>query len=295
MSSPAILASGVVLLRGTLRGGGPEVLLVHRPRYDDWSIPKGKDDPGESPEEAALRELYEETGYHATLGARLEDQHYEVRGRPKVVRYFLARATAFDGLPKQDEVDEIEWVALETALKKLTYPRDRQLLTDDRVEDAMRRGTVHLIRHAHAGSRSKWDDDDRLRPLSKRGWQQADVIAARVASTGIDVIHSSPYRRCVQTVEPLATATGLEVYESADLAEGADAGETIELITSASGVHVVLCSHGDLIPDVVRILRERGTPLAVNGNKLKFAKGSVWEVTVENGEAIAATYSPAPD
>jgi 8-oxo-(d)GTP phosphatase len=293
VSLKQIEASGVVLVRGTL-GGEPEILIVHRPRYDDWTIPKGKDDPGEIPEMAALRELYEETGYRAVLGERLDDQHYDVKGRPKVVRYFIGRPTGFDGLPSQDEVDDLEWVRLSKARKKLTYPRDRELVGDKRIKKAVKTGTVHLIRHAQAGSRSKWKGDDRVRPLSKRGRIQARLIADRISSMGVDLIHSSPFLRCTETVEPLSKLTGVSIHESSALAEGGDVTSTLDLIASAGGVRIALCSHGDVIPEVIKRLRSDGVKVD-SGGRFRFSKGSIWEISVEKGAAVSARYIPPPD
>ncbi len=289
-----IRASGVVVIRGTL-GRPAEVLLIHRPEYHDWSLPKGKDDRGETPTEAALRELHEETGYRANILCRLEDQHYTVSGgRPKVVRYFLAKPSFFEGFKPGSEVDEIKWVSIEKAKKLLTYERDRELLDDPRVTKASRTGTVYLIRHAHAGERSKWKDEDHLRPLSSRGKRQARTIAERLADRGVDLIHSSPYVRCVDTVKPLGERLGLEILDSPDLAEGADPSPTLGLIGSVSGLEIALCSHGDIIPDVVDQLKRAGVELRSSNGRVGYAKGSVWEVTVESGEPVAALYHPPP-
>jgi 8-oxo-dGTP diphosphatase len=103
------------------------VLLVHRPRYDDWSLPKGKLDRGESFEEAALREVEEEAGLRCRLLRELPSVEYEVKGRPKLVRYWLMEAEDGAFVPN-DEVDEVRWPAPSEALSLLTYDRDRELL-----------------------------------------------------------------------------------------------------------------------------------------------------------------------
>ena len=115
-------AAGGVVTRDGL------VALVHRPRYDDWTLPKGKLDRGESFEEAALREVEEETGLHARLFCELPFVYYEVRGRPKVVRYWLMEVQSDEGFVANDEVDEIRWVEPAEALALLTYDRDRDVL-----------------------------------------------------------------------------------------------------------------------------------------------------------------------
>jgi 8-oxo-dGTP diphosphatase len=105
------------------------VLLVHRPRYDDWSFPKGKLDPGESFEDAALREVEEETGLRCTLGRELPSAEYEVRGRPKLVRYWLMTPESEPGFEPNEETDELRWVTPDEARELLTYDRDRYVLS----------------------------------------------------------------------------------------------------------------------------------------------------------------------
>jgi 8-oxo-dGTP diphosphatase len=114
-------AGGVVVREG-------QVALVHRPRYDDWTLPKGKLDPGESFEEAALREVEEETGLRAQLVRELPATHYEVNGRPKIVRYWLMDVDHEGPFVPNDETDALRWVAPDEALRLLTYDRDRDLV-----------------------------------------------------------------------------------------------------------------------------------------------------------------------
>jgi 8-oxo-dGTP diphosphatase len=114
-------AGGVVMRDG-------RVALVHRPRYDDWTLPKGKLDPGESFEDAALREVVEETGLRCRLVRELPTVEYEVRGRPKVVRYWLMEVEADLGFVVNDEVDELRWIEPRGALALLSYERDRDVL-----------------------------------------------------------------------------------------------------------------------------------------------------------------------
>jgi 8-oxo-dGTP diphosphatase len=120
--SKEIRAAGGVVVRDGL------VALVHRPRYDDWTLPKGKLDAGESFEEAALREIDEETGLRVRLVRELPASNYEVRGRPKVVRYWLMEVESDPGFVANDEVDELRWLERAEALRLLTYDRDRDVL-----------------------------------------------------------------------------------------------------------------------------------------------------------------------
>jgi 8-oxo-dGTP diphosphatase len=123
MSSEIEAAGGVVV------DEEGRLLLVHRPEYDDWSLPKGKLDKGESFEEAALREVEEETGVRCELVRSLPDVRYSVRGKPKVVRYWLMRVVSDSGFEPNSEVDEVRWVSPEEALGLLTYDRDKGVVS----------------------------------------------------------------------------------------------------------------------------------------------------------------------
>lgn len=121
-------AGGVVVREGAT---GPEVLVVHRPRYDDWSLPKGKADPGEDPPTTALREVEEETGWIAEITADLGEVHYtDHQGRPKVVTWFRMRPLRVSDTPTDDEVDEMRWLDPAAARALLSYDTDAALLED---------------------------------------------------------------------------------------------------------------------------------------------------------------------
>ncbi|WP_166021779.1 NUDIX hydrolase [Streptomyces chilikensis] len=126
-SDGTILAAGCVLYRRT-GSGGLEVCLIHRPKYDDWSLPKGKLHPGETPEQAAVREVAEETGHHVRLGPRLPTVRYTVGGRPKRVDYWAAETASPDAFTPTHEVDALHWHPAPAARPRLTHPHDRSVL-----------------------------------------------------------------------------------------------------------------------------------------------------------------------
>ena len=174
-----VLAAGAVLWRAGTHG--PELALVHRPRYDDWSFPKGKLDAGEAMPFAAAREVSEETGYGCRLGALLGDVEYQVPEGSKLVRYWAAEARGGGEFTPNHETDELRWASAADAAKLLSYQRDLDLLRRF-TEVAPPHSVVLLVRHAKAGSRHQWDGDDALRPLSGTGREQArhltDLLAA---------------------------------------------------------------------------------------------------------------------
>lgn len=293
MSDSPILAAGGLVIRPE-EDGSCSVLLVHRPRYDDWSLPKGKADPGEVPEWTAIREVEEETGVRAEVIAPLAEVEYRVSsGRRKVVRYFAMRHRSEESFRPNDEVDEIRWLDPDQAADLATYDHDRVLLQSD-IDALMSLGTVWLVRHAAAGDRTSWTDDDQVRPLTGKGQKQAAAIAAALFPHHVDEIYSSPYVRCRQTVEPLAEQCGLKVQDSDHLAEGARDGATLEWIRSLGGKHVVACSHGDVIPSVIRRLEALGVPLFSPNGVFDVKKGSIWTLALEGDRVTSATYTPPP-
>jgi len=150
--------------------------------------------------------------------------------------------------------------------------------------------TVYLVRHAKAGSRKAWTDDDELRPLSKAGKAQARALATRLAGAGITRVLSSPYVRCRQTVEPLAEGRGVPVEPSDALREGASLPDSLRLVEKVAGENAVLCTHGDVLGNLLLHFAELGVDLQTD----RIEKGSVWALELDDGEVRSATYHPPP-
>jgi 8-oxo-dGTP pyrophosphatase MutT (NUDIX family) len=225
---------------GVLRRVGPdglEVLLVHRPRYDDWTFPKGKAIAGETDEETALREVEEETGIRATLGVELPSSRYrDARSRPKVVRYWTMTPESGSFAP-HDEVDELKWLPVDRAEHELSYHRDGELLR-------ALPPPLLVVRHGSAGDPGEWTQDDARRPLDERGRAQAEELVDQLRGFQLERIVSSPFDRCVETVEPLAQSRGLELETSDVLAEGAGADRVRAFLLDQAGQAVLACGHG---------------------------------------------------
>ena len=134
--------------------------------------------------------------------------------------------------------------------------------------------SIYIVRHAKAGSRSDWDDDDLLRPLSKNGWKQAEAIADRLVKRSPTALYSSPFLRCRQTLEPLAAALDLDIASDQRLSEGSTFAQVLGLMTAAPD-DAVLCSHGDVIPETIAALQRRGCSIDTHPD---WRKGSVWSL-----------------
>jgi 8-oxo-dGTP diphosphatase len=270
---------------------GPEVLVVHRPRYDDWSLPKGKDEPGEPAEDAAIREVREEAGQPVRVIAPLGESAYRTANGDKVVRWFAMRATGPQNFVPNDEVDRIAWLSPGAAAELLSYERDRDLVQAVDPSELLSTSTLFLIRHAAAGDRSSWEGDDRDRPLTSKGIAQSKALVDQLRNRQIEAIFSSPYVRCLQTVRPLAEILGLEVHVEEVLAEGEVGKKARELVKSLAGQNAVVSTHGDVIPALLDWMARRGMAL---DSAFDCKKGSVWEVDVGGGEFHKAVYVPPP-
>jgi 8-oxo-dGTP diphosphatase len=151
--------------------------------------------------------------------------------------------------------------------------------------------TIYLVRHAKAGSRREWRGDDDLRPVSAAGQAQAEALVRALVDCGVTRIVSSPYVRCRQTVDPLGQRLRLPVELSDALAEGATVTDTMRLVDKVSGDHTVLCTHGDVVGNVLDALEEHGVELPHH----KLEKGSTWVLATTDGEITSATYLPAQE
>ncbi len=310
-SASPVLAAGAVCWR-VADGDRVEILLVHRNRHHDTSLPKGKVDPGETLPETAVREIAEETGLLVGLGTPLGVVEYELPGgRQKVVYYWAAevdeQAIANSTFASNEEVERITWMTLDRARDELSYPHDIDVV--DRfagLYDSGRARTFAIIalRHGKAMPASSWDGPDHTRPLLQRGVDQALSIAPGIAAYRPARLYSSTAERCLRTIAPTGRITGLEVAEKKGISQDAyspDAGKVDRIVAKRlnRGVTSVLCSHGPVLPQIIAAVA-RGTKSPASAQLQRAAGLSTGEYAVlhvpvehpESGLVAVEIHSP---
>jgi 8-oxo-dGTP diphosphatase len=274
------------------RADDVEVAVVHRPKYDDWSLPKGKVDPGEQMVVTASREVVEETGFSAACGRVVGEQRYQVAAGPKYVRYWAMQDVegAFEA---QEEVDVLRWLPLDAAAARLDYSHDRGLLNSFAALPPATT-TILVVRHGRAGSKKHWKADDLLRPLDATGEVSADRLATVARCYRPRRVLAAEPVRCLQTVQPTAAALGLPVEVEPMLGKSA-AGERARAAVRTvrglvgDGASALVCSQGEVIGDLIRGLAEGGE---VRLDALNARKGSVWALSFAGGRLVDADYLP---
>ena len=277
-SLPDVHAAGAVVARS-----GKQVLLVHRPKYDDWSFPKGKLDEGEHVTAAGVREVAEETGLDVRLGPPLRAQRYAAGNRMKTVHYWMGRVIGDDDVSHyqaNDEIDEVAWVPFDDAMNLLTYPYDRETLRESMLVRKKTRAFV-ILRHGQARSRKSWRKNDRLRPLVRTGTLQAQRTVPVLAAYDVSMVATSSSTRCVQSVAPYVDVTGVKPRALDGLSEEDATDESVreivhELLDHKGGV--VLCTHRPVLPAVFD---------ALGVTEAKLEPGSMFVVHQRSGKVVA--------
>ncbi|WP_341944860.1 NUDIX hydrolase [Microbacterium sp. LWH11-1.2] len=258
----AVYAAGAVVWR--IVDGKLRILLIHRTKYRDVTLPKGKVDPGEMLAETAVREVHEETGIRVSLGVPVGVSRYHLASqKQKVVHYWAAEATD-DAIRESTfipnrEIAAVEWVSAKKARERLSYPVDLEILDffTNLVEDGvLRTFPVIALRHAKALSRSEWDGTDAARPLTERGRKQAASIVGPLRAFGARKIVTSDAVRCIETVRPLAKALDRKLVKTEKISQDAWEDGTSDLRAVVgrrvrAGKPAVLCSHGPVLPGLL--------------------------------------------
>lgn len=248
----AIIAAGAVLWR--VRDSSLEICLIHRPKYDDWTLPKGKVEDGEHILSTAVREVEEETGHRVSLGRPLPSQHYIVGNRPKLVHYWAAHVPdgASDWQPTR-EVDRVEFVPAGEAITRLSYRHDAAVVAE-LAEGPVQTSPLVLLRHTTSVDRSDWEGPDSARPLNERGLDEAHRLTAVLAAYGRLRIVSSDAVRCTESVRPYADRFGVNIEVDPGLSEtGHEDGSAVPIVGRllADGESSLVCSHRPVLPDLL--------------------------------------------
>ena len=242
--------------------GGTEVVIIHRKRYDDWTLPKGKLDVGEALPVCAVREVQEETGVTIRLGVPLDTVRYETaKTGLKKVEYW--GGTVLHSTPRapDDEVDMVSWLPARAALARLTYVHDRSLVQLHLEQPHTT--PVIIVRHAKAMDRKDWSRKDTARPLISRGRRQAGLLVPMLAAYGISRLVSSTATRCLNTLLPYAHRQEILIdsYSQLTEEEGTDDAKGVsKLITKirsetlASGQPTAICVHRPVLPHILDAL-----------------------------------------
>ena len=303
--SDVVHSAGAVVWRDGAQG--VEVLLVHRSRYDDWSLPKGKREPGEHKLLTAVREVFEETSVSAVLGPRLPATEYLAFGTPKKVDYWSATSSAPQAAASH-EIDAVSWQPLGQAAARLSYPHDAAVLAA-----LVPRETVPLIllRHASAGSKREWHGSDEARPLDERGAADARALAGLLACFAPRArLISSPAVRCTQTVAPYAAGFGGSVEADAVLTvqgrssdssfdrtgRGVSPGSVVRDLV-ADGKPAVVCLHGENLAEALTVACSAlgaTPPPEARTRAAALSKGAFWVVHTAGGESAGLErYEPS--
>ncbi|WP_127497385.1 NUDIX hydrolase [Actinoplanes solisilvae] len=288
MTGPVRAAGGVLVRDG-------KVCLVHRPRYDDWTLPKGHLHHDEHPIVGAAREVLEETGWPGRVRLALPSISYPLPdGRLKTVDYWLMEAAGEGGpVNDTDEVDRVEWLSFAEAAERVSYDDERSVLEHAAALPPIT-SVVVLVRHAHAGERKKWTGNDALRPIDPTGEQEAERFAALCGPIGPERLFAATPLRCKQTLEPLAaTLGGAPIVVDGAFAEPADADEAPakaklsaeRLLDLRDGGGVpAICSQGKIIPHLLATLLDED-----DAEPYKTAKGDSWLLTWCGERLLAPT------
>lgn len=267
-----VVAAGALVWRE--RDGALQVLAVHRPRYDDWSWPKGKLDPGETLPHCAIREVAEETRKQVILGQPLPTLRYPIAGdKTKVVKYWAAqvapvKSRAVAARPEvkpaaKHEIDRMEWLTVEQARARITFRDDLrplEVLVDAHENGRLDTHAFVLARHARARRRKAWKRSDLKRPITKQGMERAQQLVPLFAAFGVTRITSSPAERCLATVRPFAEASGIPIKTYDELTEPGHAehplrtARRLEKLLHSERARLV-CVHRPTLPTIIEMVR----------------------------------------
>ena len=249
------------------------VAVIHRGRYNDWGWPKGKVDPGETLVETCVREIAEETGLKIKLGVSLGAQKYALpSGEGKEVHYWAAKVTdkalRKSKFKPSEEVSAVHWVPAAEVSSKLSYEHDKELVTqliELHAKGSLETKPFVVLRHAKATPRSDWKKGESTRPLLPAGMVQARQLIGVLGAFGIKRVVSSPWKRCVTTVQPFARKFEKPIIKRSQLSElgnkkGPQRTEKVVGDLLEDGIATVVCAHRPSLPNILHSLDDYAAP-----------------------------------
>ena len=270
MSSP-ILAAGAVLWRKSEKKK-IEVLIIHRPKYDDWTFPKGKAEIGEPLIACAYREVLEETNIETAFGPYLGEVEYLTNDGKKKVSFWSAKVIKEKEFNPNAEVDQLKWVEVTKVKEMLTLDTDRKILEQFLQIEPDTKPLV-LLRHAKAVTRDEWQGEDDDRPLDSYGQNQAKRLLAMYQVFNLEQIHSSDAVRCYDTVVAIAKGLNIKLEVTGKLSESTFKKDKEKVFDYAkelikSNESVLLCSHNPILPKMLNKLTKKSEVDADEGKLL---------------------------
>jgi len=272
-----------------------EIALVHRMKYDDWSIPKGKVEGDESLIACAYRETMEETGFEVRFGPKIGTISYSVGDVPKTVTYWSAKFLSERGSPNPGEVDEVRWMTILEAQNFLSRELDKKIIKDFLAIDLDTKPLI-LLRHAKAIERSDWAGEDTDRPLSSYGERQSRRLLSSLQPYAIEEMHSSSAVRCYETITPMARSMNIDFFFTDSLSEevfNRDHERPIKYIHRllVNDYPVLVCSHNPILPEVISSFVNK---FGVDVSDIKLEPGDAWVAHHVDREVVSVEYLPGP-
>jgi phosphohistidine phosphatase SixA/8-oxo-dGTP pyrophosphatase MutT (NUDIX family) len=276
--SSQILAAGAVLWRKSEKKK-IEVLIIHRPKYDDWTFPKGKAEVGEPLIACAYREVLEETNIETAFGPYLGEVEYLTNDGKKKVSFWSAKVIKEKEFNPNAEVDQLKWVEVTKVKELLTLDTDRKILEQFLQIEPDTKPLV-LLRHAKAVTRDEWQGEDDDRPLDSYGQNQAKRLLAMYQVFNLEQIHSSDAIRCYDTVSPIAKGLNLKLEVTDKLSEVTYKKDKEKAFDYAkelikSNLSVLLCSHNPILPKMLNKLTKKSE---VDADEGKLSPGDGWVI-----------------
>jgi len=292
--SSTILAAGAVVWRKNEKKK-IEVVIIHRPKYDDWTFPKGKAEIGEPLISCAHREVSEETNIESAFGPYLGEVEYSTTDGKKKVSFWSAKAIKEKEFNPNSEVDQIKWVEVTKVKDLLTLDTDKKIL-EKFIKIELDTKPFILLRHAKTITRDEWQGDDDDRPLDSYGQNQAKKLLLIYQVFNLEEIHSSDAVRCYDTVNPITKGLNLKLEVTGKLSEDTYKKDKEKAFDYAkelikSNLSVLLCSHNPILPKMLNKLTKKSE---VDADEGKLSPGDGWVIHRIGKEIIQIDRIDAP-